>query len=177
MRYRYIIDKNASGDKHINEFCLFSKKELNRFDIRNVAIRIQITDDLKFTKYSCDTYATTNDTRLINEFSYDVVVKFNGIWKACKEYQNVGINDVTTKLDTEYCKALNIGYVTKEQYKNYHEKLQEKIDSEWKKAEALKKELKTRPYCIDEYRHIETNILLKLIQLYATEDYKKGQPH
>ena len=68
MRYRYITSPTAEKDSPIKGFRLISNVVLSRLDLYTGYTYIRIcVDDVSLTKYSCDDYSTTEDTRTLGE--------------------------------------------------------------------------------------------------------------
>ncbi len=87
MKYRYITAPCNPKDE-ICRFRLISHREIGKhthFPGKKI-YRVKIPADLKLKKWSCDVYATTEDTRTIESLGYDViVVMWNGVKKVvCK---------------------------------------------------------------------------------------------
>lgn len=75
MKYRYVTASCNPTDK-ICEFRLISHREINKgtnYPGKKI-YRIKIPNDLQLKKWSCDTYATTEDTRTIEELGFDIIV-------------------------------------------------------------------------------------------------------
>ena len=75
---------------------------------------------MSLTKWVCDPYSTTEDTRNLNEIGYDIMVKFNGRWVVrndLKPMQPGEIYESMTKVMFRYVRKL--GYLTQEQYDAY----------------------------------------------------------
>lgn len=86
-KYRYILSGLVSFDNPISYYRLIANNNMG--DIHN-AIRVSIPDDMILTKYSCDSYSTTDDQRLLKDLETDVVIKINGKWiidNQLKKYQ------------------------------------------------------------------------------------------
>lgn len=86
MRYRYIKASCTPTDK-ICKFRLLSHRIINTLTHYpgDKIFRVYIPDDLKLEKYSCDIYATTEDTRTIEELGYDIIITmWNGKQKIVK---------------------------------------------------------------------------------------------
>jgi hypothetical protein len=75
-RYRYIWNGGVLGKDKISEYRLIS----NTVQASNVVIRVNIPDDLKLTKWSCDSYSTTDDERTLDELGYDILVWKTNRW-------------------------------------------------------------------------------------------------
>ena len=100
MKYRYITASCEPTDK-ICEFRLISHREINKgtnYPGKKIH-RIKIPNDLQLEKWSCDTYATTKDTRTIEELGYDVIVI---MWNGKRKIVPNGIDaDVFAKEQNE----------------------------------------------------------------------------
>lgn len=76
MRYRYITNGSCNPTEPIYKFRLISHRVIG--STAKVAgsyfYRVNIPDDLQLTKYWCDPYSTTNDTRTIGELGFDIIM-------------------------------------------------------------------------------------------------------
>lgn len=76
MRYRYILSRNCKPSDSICDFRLISHREIGAVarEAGRSFYRVCIPSDLQLEKYSCDPYATTNDTRTIGELGFDIIM-------------------------------------------------------------------------------------------------------
>lgn len=84
MRYRYITNGSCTPDSPISSFRLASHVEMSRLTLYagRVFYRIEIPNDMRLTKYACDNYSTTEDSRLIRDLNpVRIIVAWNGKWK------------------------------------------------------------------------------------------------
>ncbi len=106
MKYRYIIASCKPTDK-ICEFRLISHREINKganYPGKKI-YRVRIPDNLILNKWSCDTYATTEDTRTIEELGYDVIViMWNGKRKTVP--QNIDADVFAKEQNEKWTQAL-----------------------------------------------------------------------
>ena len=79
-RYRYILNGSATGGMKICDFRLIGGNNIKPNYNEASALRVEIPDDLKLCKFSCDSYSTTSDERTLNELGYDIL-----IWNKEKE--------------------------------------------------------------------------------------------
>ena len=93
-RYRYVLNGCVLGEDKISDFRLIAGNNISPAYNGEVAIRVEIPNDLKLTKYSCDPYSTTDDERTINELGYDVLIWNKGKWKIRNEFKGVRPCDI-----------------------------------------------------------------------------------
>ena len=91
-KYRYISCGIAKSTDKISDFRLISGSQL--FPQERVVLRVIIPDDLKLSKYSCDSYSTTEDSRTLEELGCDIMVKVNGKWIVKNNLKHLSINEV-----------------------------------------------------------------------------------
>lgn len=91
-KYRYISCGIAKPTDKISDFRLIGRSQL--FPEERVVIRVIIPDDLKLSKYSCDNYSTTEDSRTLEELGCDIMVKVNGKWIVKNNLKHLSINEV-----------------------------------------------------------------------------------
>ena len=82
MKYRYITTGLASPDDRLSDFSLISGREMGGF---SDFIRIEVPDDIKLEKWSCDPYSTTDSDTLLKDLNPKVAVRFNGKIKTDEE--------------------------------------------------------------------------------------------
>lgn len=120
-RYRYITSGMIKATDKISNYRLIS---LNQVYGYSDAIRIEIPDNLKLEKLSCDDYSTTEDERTIADLNPEVVLRFNGRTKVNKELTELfragklEVSDVSSIMkDKGYTIVLRLGFLNKEQSK------------------------------------------------------------
>ena len=91
-KYRYISCGIAKSTDKISDFRLIGGSQL--LPEERVVLRVIIPDDLKFSKYSCDNYSTTEDSRTLEELGCDIMVKVNGKWIVKNNLKHLSINEV-----------------------------------------------------------------------------------
>lgn len=74
-RYRYITCGLVHMDDPVHMFRLIAGTNLNGCES---AIRIELPDDMKLNKWSCDPYSLTQDTRTISQLHPVAMVRING---------------------------------------------------------------------------------------------------
>ena len=73
-RYRYITNGSCTPNESVSSYRLIGGNNINH---HLDAIRIEIPDDMELEKWSCDSYSTTEDTRLIKDLNPCVLVRVN----------------------------------------------------------------------------------------------------
>lgn len=73
-RYRYITCGLILEKDKISDFRLLAANNVKPNYHNFSAIKVEIPEDMKLSKWSCDSYSTTNDQRTLGELSYDVVL-------------------------------------------------------------------------------------------------------
>ena len=128
-RYRYITSGIVEATDKVSDYRLIG---INQVYGMSDFIRIEIPDDLKLEKWSCDCYSTTEDERTVADFNPTVMIRVNGEVRADRELTKMFLNG---ELDDErisniminrgYRHVLRFGYITKAQMKwwsDNHEK-------------------------------------------------------
>ena len=127
-KYRYILAGYVRPSDPISAFRLIGASNLGHTDS---AIRI-VVDDVKLTKYSCDCYSTTNDTRTLAELGYDCMVRINWKWVIQNSLRPINNNDLFNISEKMYlngyvsalCKESGQHtYLDEEHAKEYYKKL------------------------------------------------------
>ncbi len=122
-RYRYITCGVIKPTDKVSDFRLIGINQVYGY---SDAIRIEIPDDLKLEKLSCDCYSTTEDERTIADLNPEVVLRFNGRIKVNKELTALfkagklddDEYDITSIMrDKGYVRVLRLGFLNKEQLK------------------------------------------------------------
>ncbi|MEK3955838.1 MULTISPECIES: hypothetical protein [unclassified Psychrobacillus] len=95
-RYRYIMSGIALGDGKIGNFRLIAGNNIKPSYNGEVALRVNIPEDLKMNKYSCDSYSTTDDQRTLDELGYDVLIwhKKAKKWRVHNNYKGTKPCDI-----------------------------------------------------------------------------------
>ncbi|MFQ1027656.1 hypothetical protein JDW21_19205 [Bacillus subtilis] len=95
-RYRYILNGCVLGEDKISDYRLIAGNNIKPSYNGEVAIRVNIPDDLELTKYSRDPYSTTHDKRTIDELGYDVLIWNEGKskWEIHNEFKGVRPCDI-----------------------------------------------------------------------------------
>lgn len=83
-KYRYVLCGLVSGSDKISDFRLIASNNIKPSYNGDSALRVNIPDDLKLTKWTRDAYSTTNDNRTLDELGYDIL-----IWDDKKKKWNV----------------------------------------------------------------------------------------
>ena len=91
-KYRYISCGIAKSTDKISDFRLIGGNQL--FPEERVVLRVVIPDDLKLSKYSCDSYSTTEDPRTLEELGCDVMIRINGRWIIKNNLKHLSINEI-----------------------------------------------------------------------------------
>lgn len=91
-KYRYISCGIAKSTDKISDFRLIGGSQL--FPEERVVLRVIIPDDLKLSKYSCDSYSTTEDPRTLEELGCDVMIRVNGKWIVKNNLKHLSINEI-----------------------------------------------------------------------------------
>lgn len=84
-RYRYITAGIVHMDDQVNQFRLVAGNKLGMLRNTLTMLRVTIPDDMELTKYDCDEYSTTDDTRQIVELHPLPMSRVNGRLKAFPE--------------------------------------------------------------------------------------------
>jgi len=95
-RYRYILNGVVLGEHKISDFRLIGGNNIKPSYDGASAIRVVIPNDLELTKWSCDSYSTTDDKRTIDELGYDVLIwyKKEKKWKIHNEFKGTRPCDI-----------------------------------------------------------------------------------
>lgn len=96
-RYRYVMNGTAVGTDSIKQFRLIAGTNMLDTYHGATALRVRIPKDLALTKYACDPYSTTDDTRTLDELGYDFMVRDNtkGKWVVRNEFKGKRPCDLT----------------------------------------------------------------------------------
>lgn len=93
-RYRYILNGIALGENKISDFRLIAGNNIKPFYDGQIALRVNIPDDLKLEKWSCDSYSTTEDNRTLDELGYDILMWKENKWKIRNEFKGTRPCDI-----------------------------------------------------------------------------------
>lgn len=118
-RYRYITSGIVKATDKVSNYRLIG---INQVYGMSDFIRIEIPDDLKLEKWSCDCYSTTEDDRTVAEFNPTVMIRVNGEVKADKELTRMFLSGevenmhiMQSMFKRGYTCALRLGYITHKQ--------------------------------------------------------------
>ena len=105
-RYRYITNGTVVGSDPISHFRLIGAASKLENYHGATALRVRIPKDLMLTKYTCDSYSTTQDARTLDELGYDFMVRdaVKGRWVIRNEFKgkrpcDVGLQTVRQSLN------------------------------------------------------------------------------
>lgn len=167
-KYRYILNGSVKPDSPICNYRLIGASNIgNRIE----CIRVRILDDIKLNKYDCDPYSTTNDTRTIEELGYDIMIKFNNHWKVRNDLKPYMAHEFSDHLKG-FCPT-PIGYLTKDQYTEWRQKLDERISESWETAKKLKQQLDNRECFAEDVMYHDEDIIKHVLELYIMEKQMK----
>lgn len=175
-KYRYICCGTAKITDKICEFRLIGGSQLKN---KSTVIRVEIPSDMELTKYSCDNYSTTEDTRTLEELGCDVMIRFNGKWLIRNNLSSLQLCDVYTELfinakDDSRLYPTKIGYMDIQHYREYMDELSKKAKETSERADELKTLLKKSPVVYAEYLNgASKEELIKIIKLYVNEKLGK----
>lgn len=95
-RYRYVLNGTALGEHKISDFRLIAGNKIKPHYNNEVALRVNIPDDLRLEKWSCDSYSTTDDKRTLNELGYDILIwnSEKKRWKVRNEFKGTRPYDI-----------------------------------------------------------------------------------
>lgn len=98
-RYRYVLNGVAMGTDKLSRFRLIAANNIKPDYDGETALRVNIPDDVKLIKYSCDPYSTTNDPRTLDELGYDVLIwrKEKRKWEVHNEFKGFQPCDITLR--------------------------------------------------------------------------------
>lgn len=117
MRYRYILCGIVNPTDKLSDFRLIGANNIRH---STDAIRVELPNEVKLTKYSCDNYSTTDCDIQIKNLNPVVICRMNGRMKQSKELTEQWLNGLQPH---EFLKGkyhvLNLGVLSEEQYKWY----------------------------------------------------------
>lgn len=171
QKYRYILNGLVSPKSRICDYRLIAGNQLGEGDGRNsAAIRVCIPDDMKLEKWSCDDYSTTEDERTIEELGYDVVVRINGQFIVRNDLKKYEYHKLSTILQqNEGLYLTTEGYLDKEHYRDYMNRLDEKIETVRQKSEQIINELNNQKCSVDNLKYVSADILIEVLKFYIKE--------
>ncbi|MEC2463390.1 hypothetical protein P9X10_00565 [Bacillus cereus] len=90
-KYRYILNGITLGTDPIGRFRLIAGNNIKPSYDGYIAIRVNIPENLKLEKWSCDPYSTTEDERTLEELGYDVLIWYEKErkWKVHNEFKGI----------------------------------------------------------------------------------------
>lgn len=99
-RYRYITNGTAVGSNPISDFRLIGGNNMLETYHGATALRVELPRDMKLTKYDCDPYSTTEDSRTLEALGYDVMVRDNkkGKWVIRNEFKGMRPCDISPQM-------------------------------------------------------------------------------
>lgn len=101
LRYRYVLSGLVSGKDEISNFRLIAGNVIKPSYDGYSALRVRIPEDLVLSKYSSDSYSTTDDKRTLDELGYDVMIwnKNKNKWIMHNELKGINPCHFPTKFD------------------------------------------------------------------------------
>ena len=175
-KYRYICCGTAKITDKICEFRLIGGGQLKN---KSTVIRVEIPSDMELTKYSCDNYSTTEDTRTLEELGCDVMIRYNGNWTIRNDLNSLQLCDIYTKLrinakDDTRLYSTGKGYMDTQHYRQYMNEISKKAKEVSERAAELKTLLEKSPVVYAEYLNgASKEELIKIIKMYVNEKLGK----
>lgn len=175
-KYRYICCGTAKITDKISDFRLIGGSQLKN---KSSAIRVKIPNDLKLTKYSCDNYSTTEDTRTLEELGCDIMIRYNGNWVIRNDLSSFQLCDIYTELCVNAKDGYRLypteeGYMDVQHYREYMNELSQKVKEISERAAEFKMLLDKSPIgyaeCLNSASKEE---LIKIIKMYVNEKLGK----
>lgn len=125
--YIYITNGSCKFTDKLYNYRLVSGKELGKSNTTCNAIRVNINENIKLEKYSCDNYSTTECDIEISELEPKAIIKVNGKLRVRKRLTEMWTLkqvkpsefDIVLRTTDNIIPILNKGYVSKEQYRKY----------------------------------------------------------
>ena len=176
-KYRYICCSTAKITDKICEFRLIGGNQLKA---KSSAIRVEIPSDMELTKYSCDNYSATEDTRTLEELGFDIMIRYNGNWILRNDLNSLQLCDIYTELcvnakDGNYLYPTEEGYMDVQHYREYMNELSKKEEKIFERASELKTLLEKSPVVYAEYLNgASKEELIKIIKMYVNEKFEKN---
>ena len=126
-RYRYISCGTAKNTDNISDFRLIGGNQLKETDGRLASvIRVQIPSDMVLTKYSCDSYSTTDDIRTLEELGCDIMVRINNNFVIRNDLKHLQLCDISEELrEKEQLYITANGYMDEKHYHKYLNEMDE----------------------------------------------------
>lgn len=171
-KYRYICCGTAKITDKINNFRLISGNQLQD---KSSAIRVEIPSDMELTKYSCDNYSATEDTRTLKELGCDIMIRYNGEWIIRNDLSSLQLCDIYTELcvnakDGARLYPTEEGYMDAQHYREYTNGLSMKAKEVSERAAELKLMLESSPIRYAEYLNGSSKEeLIKIIKMYVSQ--------
>lgn len=170
-KYRYITNGSVTRESRICDFRLIGGNQLKSGDGRSsTAVRVQMPNNLKLEKWSCDNYSTTEDERTIDELGYDIVVRINGklvVRNDLKEYDFGELSSILTQKESLY--FTKEGYLDKPHYTDYLRRLDERNETIDQETERIINALDNKQCCVSDLKYIDTEVLLKVLNHYVNK--------
>ncbi len=136
-------------------------------------IRVQIPSDVLLTKYSCDNYSTTGDTRTLEELGCDIMVCVNGNFVIRNDLKYLQLCDISEELcKNEQLYITVSGYIDEKHYREYLRAIETANKDQRRKAKELKVQLDNDSIAYaDNLKYQDMDVLVELLKLYAGEKY------
>lgn len=173
-RYRYISCGTAKNTDKISDFRLISGNQLKQTDGRlSSVIRVQIPSNMVLTKYSCDSYSTTDNTRTLEELGCDIMVRINGNFVIRNDLKHLQLCDISEELHKkEQLYITAKGYMDKKHYREYLNAIDEANKDRRHRAKELKIQLDNNPIAyVDNLKYQDADVLVEMLKLYVNEKY------
>lgn len=89
------------GEDKLSDFRLMAGNNIKPSYNGEVALRVNIPEDLKLSKYRSDSYSSTDDERTLEELGYDVLIWYekNKKWIIHNEFKGVKPCDIHLPLN------------------------------------------------------------------------------
>lgn len=173
--YRYITNGTALPGDPICNFRLITMKELNASKSKCTAVRVDVTG-VKLTKYSCDNYATTEDTHTLEYHEYMPIIKINGGWVPRPKLIGTKPRDWHNTMQQEGWRTLmGKGFVTKEEYEEYFTQKQKHIGELKQLDDKLRTDFYAYEHELENLSKDDMLFLLKDIYMDAHLNHKKSK--
>lgn len=116
-RYRYILSGGIKPEDPVNWYRLIANRAYAAFS----CIRICV-DDIELSKYVCDSYSTTKDTRSIVDIDYDIFVHMSGKWRLRNDLKpedpSKSLSDIIDKQMEKEGRMIGLhSWITREEYR------------------------------------------------------------
>jgi len=169
-RYRYILCGIVKEKDPISNYRLIGANLIAEHDS---VIRVNIPDDMKLEKWSCDCYSTTRDARTIETLGYDVLINFNGKWKIrndLKVYQPHEYHEILKKEGYNISKN---GYLTSDEYVAYWDEMDKKNQERRENAKKLQHRLNNYECEARDLKHLPNEDLIAVLERYVSAERLK----